>query len=522
LSGGRRAAPRDRTGAVSADRAHGAHDPRAVGVHRERSGIAARRGARADRRHAARGGSRRVLAASGRWERRIGERRRRRARGFARTRPRRRAAARAAGTAVRAARRRARRAQEQPDADRGVRLGVSGGRRRARVHAPAALDAARGRRRRSARRCDARNLVSPCGARRRSVAVRRIRLAAAGGDGVRRSGARGARRRIAGSRRRRDRMDRRSAGRAGVVCCAAHAARRRRTAIGAREARARSRRDLLLGSLHRANALGAARDGVVQEDDRLMRVLLVTRANAAAKPGGDAVVAERAAEALRGLGVEADFVASDEPDARGYDVAHVFGIFDPHVARAQFAAVRRAGVPLVLSPIWWDRSGFFAISPRVERILTERDPRRIDSALARLRADEPRIVRRPGRGAERRLREQAELMRACDVAVTASEVEAFVCATQLRAQHVPYVVARYGVDSEYFDVPRSAVRSGVVCVGRIEPLKNQALLLHALRDVDADVTLVGRAYEDAYIALCRRRANRRTRFVERLARAELQ
>ncbi|HZO93305.1 MAG TPA: glycosyltransferase family 4 protein [Candidatus Baltobacteraceae bacterium] len=253
-----------------------------------------------------------------------------------------------------------------------------------------------------------------------------------------------------------------------------------------------------------------------------MRVLLVTRANAAAKPGGDAVVAERAAEALRGLGVEADFVASDEPDARGYDVAHVFGIFDPHVARAQFAAVRRAGVPLVLSPIWWDRSGFFAISPRVERILTERDPRRIDSALARLRADEPRIVRRPGRGAERRLREQAELMRACDVAVTASEVEAFVCATQLRAQHVPYVVARYGVDSEYFDVPRSAVRSGVVCVGRIEPLKNQALLLHALRDVDADVTLVGRAYEDAYIALCRRRANRRTRFVERLARAELQ
>jgi glycosyltransferase involved in cell wall biosynthesis len=252
-----------------------------------------------------------------------------------------------------------------------------------------------------------------------------------------------------------------------------------------------------------------------------MRALLVTRPDAAAKPGGDAVVAERAAAALRALGVEADLVAGASPDAHGYDVAHVFGIFEPAVARAQFDAVRRSGVPLVLSPIWWDRSTFFAMAPRAERILGDRVPTRKERTLERLRANEDALARRPGRGALRRLHEQRELMRACNIALTASDVETFACATQLGAQHVPYVVAPYGLDTEAFAVPRATARNGVICVGRIESLKNQAMLLYALRDVDADVTLVGRAYDERYGALCRSLANARTRFVERLPREEL-
>ncbi len=257
-----------------------------------------------------------------------------------------------------------------------------------------------------------------------------------------------------------------------------------------------------------------------------MRAALVVRPNAAAKPGGDAVVAEHAAAALRAIGVAADLLPASDPDVRGYDVAHVFGIFEPAISRAQCAAVRRAGVPLVLSPIWWDRSAFFAVAPRAERILAARDRHRIDRDLSRLHAVEAAFARRPGRGAERRLREQSALLRACDVVVTASHVETFACATLLRAQHLPYFVAPYGIDEELFaardgSTAGGAERRGVVCVGRIEPLKNQATLLHALRDIDVEVTLVGQAYDQRYAQLCRRLATRRTRFVDRLPRAEL-
>ncbi|HTD33064.1 MAG TPA: glycosyltransferase [Candidatus Elarobacter sp.] len=252
-----------------------------------------------------------------------------------------------------------------------------------------------------------------------------------------------------------------------------------------------------------------------------MRALLVMRPDAAAKPGGDVVVAERTAEALRAAGVDADLVATSAPDARGYDVAHVFGIFEPEFARPQFGALRASGTPVVLSPIWWDRTAFFVMSPRLERALRGPDPARAARRIAELREAEERLCARPGRGALRRRAEQAELLRACDVALPASEIEAFACANGLRAPAVPYVVAPYGVDDDAFAAERGEERSGVLCIGRIEPLKNQAGLLFALRDADVEITLLGRAYDADYLALCKRWATPRTRFVERIPREEL-
>ena len=247
-----------------------------------------------------------------------------------------------------------------------------------------------------------------------------------------------------------------------------------------------------------------------------MRALLVVRPDAFAKPGGDVVAAEGAAAALRAAGAEVDLVADERPDPRAHDVAHVFGITDPELQHEQFAALRAHGTPLVVSPIWWDRSALFAVGPRLVRALHDRDPRRVERRLAQLRAQEDRLGTRAGRGAERRLQQQARLLRACDVALPASEIEAYACARGLRVLDVPYVVAPYGVGPEAFAVERAPRRAGILCVGRIERLKNQAVLLFAVRDLDVEVTIVGRSYDPEYLAVCRRWATPRTRFVERL------
>jgi len=252
-----------------------------------------------------------------------------------------------------------------------------------------------------------------------------------------------------------------------------------------------------------------------------VRALLVVRPDAEAKPGGDVVLAERSADALRALGVDADLVATAAPDARGYDVAHVFGIFEPEFARPQLLALRASGTPVALSPIWWDRTAFFVMDPHFARALRGGSAARVLRRAAELREAEERLCARPGSGALRRRREQANLVRMCEVALPASEIEAFACANGLRAPDVPYVVAPYGVDDDAFAVEPAAPRSGVLCVGRIEPLKNQAGLLYALHGLDVEVTLLGRAYDPEYLALCRRWATPRTRFVERVDRAEL-
>jgi glycosyltransferase involved in cell wall biosynthesis len=250
-------------------------------------------------------------------------------------------------------------------------------------------------------------------------------------------------------------------------------------------------------------------------------VLLVVRPDADVKPGGDVVVAERSGNALRAMGVDAQLVAAYEPDARGYDVAHVFGIFEPDFARPQLQSLRASGTPIVLTPTWWDRTSFFVMSPHLVRALRGTDPARVTRRIGELREAEERLCARPGRGALRRRAEQAALLRMCDVALPESEVEAFACANGLRAPDVPYVVAPLGVDDDAFAAERSESRSGVLCVGRIEPLKNQAGLLFALRDVDVQVTLLGQTYDAEYLALCRRWATPRTRFVERISREEL-
>jgi glycosyltransferase involved in cell wall biosynthesis len=247
-----------------------------------------------------------------------------------------------------------------------------------------------------------------------------------------------------------------------------------------------------------------------------VRALLVARPDGAAKPGGDIVHAERTATALRALGADVDLVFTDAPDPRGYDIAHVFGIFEPERAGKQIGAIRAHGAPLVLSPIWLDLRAFFALAPQVERALSSRSGAGVERRLARLHRIESELPWRGSiaRNADRRLRAQRALALTADVLLPASEVEAYLYGERLRVSRVPFVVAPLGVDDDAFAVERSRARSGVLCAGRVEPKKNQAALLYALRDVDVDVTIVGGAYDARYLALCKRWATPRTRFVE--------
>jgi glycosyltransferase involved in cell wall biosynthesis len=254
-----------------------------------------------------------------------------------------------------------------------------------------------------------------------------------------------------------------------------------------------------------------------------VKALLVVRPDAPAKPGGDYVHAQRSASALRALGVEADLVATGAPDPRGYDVAHVFGVFEPELARRQIGAVRAHGTPLALSPIWLDLRAFFAVAPQLERALRGGCVVCVERRLRRLRRDELRLPWQGSiaRNADRRLETQRALIESADVVLPASEVEAYLYGERLRVTSVPFVVAPLGVDDDASALERPSARGGVLCAGRIEPKKNQAALLYALRDLDVDVTLVGGAYDARYLALCRRWATKRTRFVERVEHAEV-
>lgn len=254
-----------------------------------------------------------------------------------------------------------------------------------------------------------------------------------------------------------------------------------------------------------------------------MRALLVVRPNAATHPGGDLIDAERTASELRELGVEATLVPTAVPDPRGYDVVHVFGIFEPATAKRQLESVRASGTPLVLSPIWLDLFPLMTLGPLVERALAAHGSAGVERRLRKVQARAARPWRNdaPAKAARKRLGEQQRLAAAADVLLPASNIEAYLYGVGLGAGATPFVIARMGVDAEAFAAQAPVARSGVLCAGRIEPKKNQAALLYALRDVDVDVTIVGIARDAPYLELCRRWATPRTHFVEYVERSEL-
>ena len=65
------------------------------------------------------------------------------------------------------------------------------------------------------------------------------------------------------------------------------------------------------------------------------------------------------------------------------------------------------------------------------------------------------------------------------------------------------------------------IKDFVLCVGRIEARKNQAMLLYSLRECNVPVVFIGQAGEPDYEQLCRALAPRGTLFINQLNRNEL-
>jgi len=252
-----------------------------------------------------------------------------------------------------------------------------------------------------------------------------------------------------------------------------------------------------------------------------MRALLILRADASPHFGGDVVQARSTSAALRALGVEADVVETEQPDARGYDIGHVFGIGEADRCARQIAACRSAGARVALSPIWLDFTEVFGTARACERELQKsRTPEGAADRIGRIRRRSPRenLGYRERIRHDRREAQRASLLRSADVLLPNSAVEARNAIAGLHAHDMPFVIVPNGV--EVPPIAPAASRRGVVCAARVETVKNQAMLLLGLRDDPIDVTIVGEAYDRYYLDICKQWAGPRTRFLGKVPRSE--
>lgn len=231
-----------------------------------------------------------------------------------------------------------------------------------------------------------------------------------------------------------------------------------------------------------------------------MKVLLQNRGDAEARPGGDTMQVLELKRWLSAWGVEAHTSYESAPSLRGYDLVHLINLDYARETFLQSRNAQRQGVPVVLSPIYHELNDYYdkglpfpgSVVRKFSRghfFEVVRDTAKVALGLQSVRAlwatvsySVPEM--------------QQRIVEGSALILPNSEMEAEV----LRRRFAPTGMMRVvhlGVqlsDVHNVSAPPRAVPSGdfLVCIGRIEPRKNQLHLLTALRNTGIPVVLVGR------------------------------
>ncbi len=235
-----------------------------------------------------------------------------------------------------------------------------------------------------------------------------------------------------------------------------------------------------------------------------MRILMQSRVSLFQTPGGDTIQILKTKEALEGKGVQVALSLESTPDLAGYDLVHVFNLTRPQDLYLQVRNAKRAGRKVAFSTIYvyyseYERKARMGAGKLIARALR---PHQLEYLKVLARALKNREFTR---GTLHLLsqgyrRSQVTVLREADVCLPNSRSEmARIVQDFPLPTYPPHVVVPNGVDPQIFDPDRGEVspevekfRDCVLCVARIEGLKNQLNLVRAMRGLPYPLVLIGK------------------------------
>ena len=230
--------------------------------------------------------------------------------------------------------------------------------------------------------------------------------------------------------------------------------------------------------------------------------------------GGPSVRAPRTVEALRKLGLNADFVNGRNFSTMDVDVVHTLNVWHPDECEALLRQVEKNNCPSVFSPIFLDLSEIHFFNGRIKKLLSESDSVEIlYNKLAEFSLDNtlhrklPLIDREPFPNYYRSVR---RLISYAKHLIFLSEHEKKL-AEQIGVNHPSTSIIKNPVNAAIFENgdpflfrKHIGVDNYILCVGRIEARKNQALLALALRDTNIPLVLIGHIADEDYAGLIKK------------------
>jgi glycosyltransferase involved in cell wall biosynthesis len=246
-----------------------------------------------------------------------------------------------------------------------------------------------------------------------------------------------------------------------------------------------------------------------------IKILLLLHGNEHRLAGGVTTRVSCLALALGAAGHEVSLGNGSGPTAAaGFDLVHVFNSWPLESCLPALTMARRVGARVVFSPVALDLNGLPVFKDLLGAILNVGSPQTIDADLMELRGQVcPRTYGEDGVSVEGAAGQFETL---CNATTLADHVICLSCQEQGFLRAVGADVSRSTVveNSSNFDefggakpdVFRRKYGLGdyVLCVGRLEYRKNQALLAHALRGYHLPLVLIGDYGDPGYGELVRK------------------
>lgn len=247
---------------------------------------------------------------------------------------------------------------------------------------------------------------------------------------------------------------------------------------------------------------------------------MVNRPDALTRPGGDTVQMLKTKEALEKLGVSVEIaIGPQTPDFyASFDLVHIFNVQTYNFSLAEARKAKKAGRPIVLSPIFWD---FWDLQSVVEGTAYW-SPKW--GAVRKLFGWNLTKALRKGYWFFYKSRQVYYkiklLLKMADVLLPNSKAEMDLLRRQFHlGSGTVFEVVPNAVDTDLFNpyqdlslptkLAELGIESGqyVLEVARIEPCKNQLALIEATEQLGLPLVLIGAEADKAYVRECKKAAD---------------
>lgn len=245
------------------------------------------------------------------------------------------------------------------------------------------------------------------------------------------------------------------------------------------------------------------------------RVLMITHQHALEMFGGGETQLFETLIALREYGVKADISLSLRFFPENYDLLHVFSVY--HQEKLSF--FRQVKQPIVISPIFEDLSEVYQITPIVKQIFNQKNETAVEQTLGNWK--EGQIVNsQPTQIPPTFYQMQRTILETAKMWLPNAFLEAQLLQKAFKELNKPIRVIPNAVNTAQFInaspepfIERYGLRDFVLCAGRIEPKKNQLMLIWALRGTGLPLVIAGPEFDAEYAALCKRWADDNVYFI---------